>query len=64
MLTYIQIRGEYYPSFEQMEYNYCVDNERKCIVATIYPDTADSRIAVEIYYEFKENEFREIEKIT
>ena len=55
---------EYCPSFEQVAYNYRVDNERKCIVATIYPDTADGRIAVEKYYEFKKNEYREIEIYT
>lgn len=55
---------EYCPSFEQVAYNYRVDNEKKCIVATIYPDTADGRIAVEKYYEFKKNEYREIEIYT
>ena len=55
---------EYCPSFEQVAYNYRVDNEKKCIVATIYPDTAEGRIAVEKYYEFKKNEFREREIYT
>ena len=52
---------EYCPSFEKVSYNYCVDNDNKCIISTSYSYADNGMVEEKHYYEFRENEFCEID---